>query len=133
MVGMSGGEDVVVTVGSLQSDQGKVACAIYSEKFADSFPGMEATQRLFVPIKGNTATCRFSDLKQGLYAVAAFHDENDNGKLDTNWLGIPVEGSGASNGAKGYMGPPKFADAAFEYSGGKHELKVDMEYWQGFY
>lgn len=130
---MSNDGDVVVTVQALQNDQGKVACAIYSTEYASTFPGLEATQRMFVPIKDKTATCRFSDLRNGLYAVAAFHDENDNGKLDVNWLGIPVEGSGASNGAKGYMGPPKFADAQFQYSGGKHELKVEMEYWQGFY
>jgi len=33
----------------------------------------------------------------GTYAIACYHDENDNGKLDTNFLGIPKEGTGASN------------------------------------
>jgi uncharacterized protein (DUF2141 family) len=50
--------------------------------------------------------------------LAAFHDENDNGKLDTNWIGIPKEGLASSNNAKGRMGPPKWRDASFEYPGG---------------
>ena len=45
-------------------------------------------------------------------AVAAFHDADGNGELGTNILGIPTEGYGFSNGARGFMGPPSFEDAA---------------------
>jgi len=48
-----------------------------------------------------------------MYAVSVFHDENYNGKLDTNLLGIPREGVGASNDARGNFRPPKFGAAAF--------------------
>ena len=44
------------------------------------------------------------------------HDENENNKLDTNFLGIPKESFGCSNNAKGFMGPPKWEDAKFEIS-----------------
>jgi uncharacterized protein (DUF2141 family) len=49
----------------------------------------------------------------GEYAVSIFHDENDNGKLDTGLYGIPVEKTGSSNNAKGAYGPPKFDDCKF--------------------
>jgi uncharacterized protein (DUF2141 family) len=49
----------------------------------------------------------------GEYAVSIFHDENDNGKLDTGTFGIPVEKTGSSNNAKGKYGPPKFNDCKF--------------------
>jgi len=39
------------------------------------------------------------------------HDENSNGKMDTNFIGMPREGVGASNNAKGHMGPLKFRAA----------------------
>jgi uncharacterized protein (DUF2141 family) len=45
-----------------------------------------------------------------------FHDENDNNKMDNNFLGIPIEDYGCSNNAKGFMGPPKWIDAKFEVS-----------------
>jgi len=57
-----------------------------------------------------------------------FHDENSNGKLDTNFIGMPKEGVRASNDAKGHMGPPKFEAAAFKYSGGELVLKVTIHY-----
>jgi uncharacterized protein (DUF2141 family) len=41
------------------------------------------------------------------------HDENDNKKMDTNFIGIPKEDFGCSNNATGFMGPPKYEDAKF--------------------
>ncbi|MDR1437149.1 MAG: DUF2141 domain-containing protein, partial [Candidatus Symbiothrix sp.] len=51
------------------------------------------------------------------YAVSIFHDENDNGKLDTGVFGIPKERTGNSNNARGSYGPPKFDDCKFTVSG----------------
>ena len=124
--------DIVVEVAELHSNDGKVACALFTPEHAASFPGTMAIKEMMVPIKQLKATCRFTDLQKGVYAVAVFHDENDNGKLDTNFLGIPVEGSGASNNAQGWMGPPTFDDARFEFTGGLHEIKIDVSYWKGF-
>ena len=44
--------------------------------------------------------------------MAAFHDADSDGRLNTNLLGIPTEGFGFSNGAIGFMGPPSFDEAA---------------------
>ncbi|MDR2127235.1 MAG: DUF2141 domain-containing protein [Prevotellaceae bacterium] len=49
----------------------------------------------------------------GEYAVSIFHDENDNGKLDSGTFGIPLEKTGSSNNAKGKYGPPTFDDCKF--------------------
>jgi uncharacterized protein (DUF2141 family) len=54
-------------------------------------------------------------LKPGKYAFKYFHDENNNNKkMDTNVIGIPKEGYGFSNNAKGRFGPPDFKDTIFE-------------------
>ena len=45
--------------------------------------------------------------------MSSFYDKNGNGKLDTNFLGIPKEPTAMSNNAKGSFGPPKFKDAKF--------------------
>ena len=54
--------------------------------------------------------------------------ENSNGKLDTNFTGIPRKGVGSSNGAKGHLGPSPFDAAAFHFSGGRMELKITINY-----
>jgi uncharacterized protein (DUF2141 family) len=43
-----------------------------------------------------------------------YHDENGNGQLDKNMMGIPRERVGFSRDARGRMGPPSFADAAID-------------------
>jgi uncharacterized protein (DUF2141 family) len=70
-------------------------------------------------IAGGAARVEFPGLAPGAYAVAVYHDENGNGKMDANFLGIPKEPTGASNDAKGKMGPPKFEDARFALDGDK--------------
>jgi uncharacterized protein (DUF2141 family) len=54
------------------------------------------------------------DLPPGRYAVAAYVDNNRNGKQDKNFLGVPKEDYGFSNEARGRFGPPDFAEAAFD-------------------
>lgn len=55
-----------------------------------------------------------NDLKPERYLFKYFHDENNNKKLDTNFIGIPKEGYGFSNNAKGNFGPPDYKKTIFE-------------------
>ena len=79
-------------------------------------------------INKGQATCRFINVPPATYAMATFHDANNNGKLDTNWMGIPNEGVCASNSAKGSFGPPKWKDAKFVYRGGSMQQRVRINY-----
>jgi uncharacterized protein (DUF2141 family) len=123
------GNSIHVTIGGMRSDKGQVLCSLYSS--ADGFPkdAGKARAHAHSPVADHRATCGFVDIQPGTYAVAVFHDENFNGKLDTNFIGIPREGTGASNNAKGRMGPPKFDDAAFGFPGGHAELKITINYF----
>jgi len=56
----------------------------------------------------------FTKLKKGVYAIAIYHDENSNGELDRNFLGMPSEDYVFSNYATGNLGPPSFGDSKFE-------------------
>jgi uncharacterized protein (DUF2141 family) len=117
-----------VEISGLRSDKGQVLCALYSS--ADGFPkkGDKAAAHARSPISNGHAVCEFPSVTVGTYAVSAFHDENSNGKLDTNFVGIPRDGVGASNNAKGHFGPPKFDAAAFRFSGSRLELKITINY-----
>jgi len=61
-------------------------------------------------------------------SIGAIHDENMNGKLDTNWAGVPTEGYGFSNNAKGVLGAPSFEAASFSYDGRNVDLTMSLRY-----
>jgi uncharacterized protein (DUF2141 family) len=117
-----------VEISGLHSDKGEVLCALHSS--AADFPknSEKAVARAKSGIEKAHAVCEFSGIAPGTYAVSCFHDENSNGKLDTNFFGIPTEGVGASNNAKGHFGPPKFGDAKFQFEGGRLDLKITIDY-----
>jgi uncharacterized protein (DUF2141 family) len=118
-----------IEVINLHSNRGSVYCSVYAEPGA-GFPTDQSKAKVSVKaaIKDQQALCEFADLTPGVYAVTMLHDENDNGKIDTDWMGIPKEGYGATRDAKGIMGPPKFKDAAFTYKGGGLTMQVRARY-----
>ncbi len=67
-------------------------------------------------VTSDTIALTMHNLPSGTYAVRLFHDTNGNGELDTNFLGLPREGYGFSNGA-GARGPASFEDAAVQVEG----------------
>jgi uncharacterized protein (DUF2141 family) len=57
----------------------------------------------------------FNDVPPGVYAVQAFHDENDDHKVNRGLLGIPREDIGFSRDAPLGLSGPKFLKAAFSH------------------
>lgn len=80
-----------------------------------------------VPATGSLVQLSVAGLSPGLYAVKVFHDVNDNGKLDTNWMGIPNEPYGFSNDAMGTFGPPGFKEASFLVGEGRTTIRIKMK------
>jgi uncharacterized protein (DUF2141 family) len=117
-----------VEISGLRSDKGQMLCALFSS--AEAFPTKadKAVARLTTKIAERQSVCDFTGVASGTYAVSVVHDENANGKLDRNFIGIPREVVGASNDAKGHMGPPKFNAASFPYKGGRLDLKIHVNY-----
>jgi uncharacterized protein (DUF2141 family) len=117
-----------VRLSQLRSNDGQVGCMIYGS--AKGFPTdpSAASQKRWCTISNKSSMCAFDPIPAGTYAVACFHDENKNGKLDTGLFGIPTEGTVVSNHAKGFMGPPSFEKAKFTFSGTASSLELRMGY-----
>ena len=117
-----------VEIAGLRSDKGEILCALFSSP--GDFPKRadKAVMRSKAAIARSHAICEFPGAPPNTYAVSVIHDENSNGKLDTNFMGIPREGVGASNNAKGHFGPPRFDAASFRYPGGRLDLKITITY-----
>lgn len=118
-----------VDILNIKNSTGSVACALFESPVG--FPTdylRQATNIMSLKIRNTAARCDFVGIPPGTYALAVIHDENMNGKLDMNGLGIPTEGYGFSNDAKGILGAPSFSAASFSYDGGNLDLKISLQY-----
>ncbi len=108
-------DDVTITLQGVKKATGSIVLCLWSGE--DGFPDCEsgkAVKRIVVP--ANATSARFENVAAGAYAISAFHDANNNGKLDSNFLGLPLEVVGMSNNPK-LNGPPRFKPARFTIAG----------------
>jgi uncharacterized protein (DUF2141 family) len=118
-----------VTILNIRNSTGTVACALFESP--DGFPTdylRKATNVMVIKVRKGQARCDFEDIPAGTYAMAVIHDENMNGKLDSNRRGIPREGYGFSNDVTGAMGAPSFSAASFPYNGENLDLTMSLHY-----
>jgi uncharacterized protein (DUF2141 family) len=116
-----------ITIIGLRSDKGTVMLSMH--RTAEGFPGSgKVFKQLTLSIKEGVATTTLSELAAGPYAIAVIHDENGNGKLDTNFMGIPKEGTGASRDPRPKFRAPKFDEAVFQVPAPKNEISLVMGY-----
>ncbi len=104
---------IIVQVNGFKNNNGKARLLLFSSKEKEFFPKEKdkAYAKFVVPIKDKQVKFTFENLPFGEYAISVHHDEDNNGKVNSNFLKIPNEGLGASNDAKGFMGPPSFDKA----------------------
>lgn len=116
---------VTATVSTFRSVKGALVCRLFTGP--DGFPARGYRSVQTVPVTGQTAQCVFPGLAAGTYALAVFHDENGNGKLDTNFIGIPAEGVGTSNNRRPLIGPPTWDGSKFAVAGNV-SLSITLRY-----
>lgn len=119
---------LTVDVGNIRVAKGKVHVDVCPE---DKFLKDDCPWSGDAKTRRDTTRVTVTDLPPGRYAVRAFLDENSNGKVDRALLGIPKEGIGFSNDARIHLGPPKWADAVFDFDGDEQEIHFDLRYLSG--
>ena len=77
-------------------------------------------------IRQRMAATTLTGITPGTYAIAVFHDENSNGRLDT-MLGIPREGFGFSNNPPLRPRAPRFSECSFTVSG-KIDVPIELKH-----
>lgn len=114
-VGAQTASTLTVNISALRNAQGKVMVALYKDPagFPDTPKNAFRKELVDIDAKALTAKAVFPDVPHGSYAVAVLHDENGNGDMDKNMLGIPKEGHGASKNPEPMMRAPKFEEAQF--------------------
>ncbi len=126
---VKGNDDNTLIVKIINTESNKGQLVIYLFDKTEFYPKVKekAFKTLKTKIKNNKAEVSFKGIQSGIYAIAIHHDENGNDKVDTNFLGIPNEDFGASNDAKGFMGPPSFEDASFKVDGNTTTITINMD------
>ena len=117
--------DVEVAVGNVRNAQGHVLVALCSKT---DFLSLSCERQSGSPARPGTVTVTIRDVRPDRYAVQAYQDENDNLKLDTNFLGLPVEGIGFGNDAKMLFGPPTYDDAAVIVPAAGMSIRLELRY-----
>lgn len=119
--------DVEVQVSHLRDSRGSIAVALFSIENARTFPDAGALANLKQSLKESKPIV-FRDLPTGDYALAAFHDANDDGRMNTNFIGIPKEGIAFSNNPTLYFGAPSFAKCRFRVEGNR-TVELHLKYY----
>lgn len=94
---------------------GAVSVALFDSESA--YLNGAPVRRALVDVAKGERTAVFSDLKEGTYAVKAFHDVNGDGKMNTNPFGVPIEPVAFSNNAPANMGPASWDRAQISVKG----------------
>ncbi len=118
-----GANRVSVQVSGLRNDNGVVRCGLYADASAFGQPGREFRGTV-ARINNQRATCVFTGVPAGRYAVAVFHAEHGETRMTTGTFGRPQQGYGFTGGAM----MPNFSSAAFDYQGGNHAVAVRLTY-----
>ena len=106
---------VTLEIRGLRSDHGVVRAGLFDRRETFLAEGHEVA-RCVAEIHDGVARCALGEVADGAYALAFFHDEDDDGAIDRNFFGIPEEGFGFSNDAAPGLGPPSFESASFAVS-----------------
>lgn len=103
---------IVVQVANFENNRGACIVCLYAD--AASFAGKGAPVRCeTVAITNRSASVVFENVAEGTYAVSVIHDANNNRKFDTNFMGIPKEGYGASRNKLPFAAAPRFDENKF--------------------
>jgi uncharacterized protein (DUF2141 family) len=122
------GPPVTVDVGSLRSTDGNLTVTIYGDRASDFLAPGRKLARKRVPITGETTSVCINVPEPGTYAIAAYHDEDDDHDFDRTMIGLPAEGYALSNDAAAIAGLPSFEAVRFDVPSDGKRLSIRMRY-----
>jgi uncharacterized protein (DUF2141 family) len=106
---------IVVEIKNFRSGKGTCIVCLYDNAPAFSGKG-EPIRTLKVPVADKAISAVFDDIPSGTYAISVIHDANSNNRFDTNFIGIPTEGYGASQNKLPFAAAPRFEENKFSVS-----------------
>ena len=123
---MAAETEIIVQVNGVSKHEGALVVSLYeSKKSWLKNVSVQETVELDADGTSDVVSIPIS-VPPGDYAVHVYHDVDLNGKMKTNFIGIPKEPTGVSNDAKGKMGPPKFKDAVLSIGAEPMTIPINL-------
>ena len=119
--------NIQVTVTNVSPQKGEIMAALFADEKAFPNDSKAAFKVAKTTANGGKAVLQFEQVPPGTYAIALFHDVNGDGKLNTNFIGIPKEGYGVSKNVKNLFSGPTYKQASFEHRNSSN-LTITMRY-----
>ena len=115
-----------IHVNNIKSKKGSIQFGLFATE-ADFLN--KPIEKKVIKSTGKDVTVVFENLQPGDYALSVVHDENENGELDSNALGIPKEGFAFGNNALGSFGPPSFEKAKITIADQDVKQEIKLKYY----
>jgi uncharacterized protein (DUF2141 family) len=112
----------------LRNSEGVIYAALFAGP--DGFPNSadKAFKSGCFSIDSLPFQIEFTEVPLGRYAATVHHDENMDGQLNCNALGIPKEGIGFSRNPRIWKGVPPYQRAEFELTPDNTVISITMKY-----
>jgi len=119
--------NLIVNISGFPSSDGFAMVALNNSE--ESYKGgeNEAIAKTKTLVVDQKAQVIFTNLPYGSYGVSIYHDENSNGEMDKNMMGIPKEAYGFSNNAKGFFGKPDYKDVKFDLNSAEMQIVIKLD------
>lgn len=118
--------DLDVTADHVVPGSGTIRFILY--RGADGFRHEDHAFRILSAAASATrASVHFKDLPVGDYAVMAYHDANNDRKLNLRFGMFPKEGWGLSNNPR-VMGPPSYKASSLTLDRQNQSIIIDFHY-----
>jgi len=118
--------NLYVIITGYHSMKGKIRIALFHSEY-DYQSLAKPLQADSINIIQNRSVVVFANLVPGDYAVKVYHDENNDGKLNTNFIGKPTEVYGFSNNVRGTFGPASWSAAKFKFTAATDSIRIELK------
>ena len=119
--------NLIINISGFPSSEGFAMVALHNSE--ESYEGGEvsAVAKTKIKVVDQKVQVVFTNLPYGWYGVSLYHDENGNGQMDKNAMGIPKEAYGFSNNAKGFFGRPNYKEVMFQLNSAEKQIAINLD------
>jgi uncharacterized protein (DUF2141 family) len=122
----AGMAELTVDVQGLSPKGGTLRMGVYNEA---RYPDDDSTPIVSADVKvvGSEMKVVLHNIPPGSYAIQLFQDFNSNGKMDTTWMGLPLEPFGFSRDAHPFLSKPGFDEVKFTLVAGANTQTIHLQ------
>ncbi len=126
LTGAALGAELTIHVQNVLPSGGTLRLGLYTEALYpndDSVPVASAN----IPAMAGETVVILRDVPPGTYAIETFQDVNSNDKMDTSWIGLPLEPFGFSRDARPFLSKPSFDKVQFTVGEGANMQIIHLQ------